>query len=563
MTRCSSIMLAAMLTVPAAALADNHFQDMARDALRDAQRFTDYTQERAEETLAIPVETDLPQSDMTTGDLQDAGLLAAGSASTEGTAYSTFSGNIADWGVSSTDQSLLSVADGAVSDPDALVDPNTFTTSGGACTVDDFSDAPPFQRVCSLQRDIYQSSCTSTAEIEVTRVQLHSCSRELVPFYGWAETCGPELDAAPSCTAQQTVCNFAIGTQCYDEVTYYSCEHTPGSTIVGNPVGSPTYSDPVITWTNSCDANYAASRCYNPVETCVSGPSVEDVNGLLVPMDCTERQTSYTCAAETYTSDCAPFETDPACRLESSVCYSMDPDGVCGAFEQTYACGSSGSEAFDASCEAVNVCVGGTCQSIPQEANDDIVLALVGVEALNTLADELQHDASVLDALSGDLNGDFDVAYFTATERNCRIGVLGTINCCQDSGWALGSIAECSASEVTLYGAQEAGAAVYMETFCSSEFLFLCAQRSRRYCTFNSRIARIISEQGQRQLYGAFDCRAMTQEELEAVDWSRIDFSAAFAEMFNNVGSIAPSDLTGLIQENIIVSQPQVVDIYE
>nr|WP_253269182.1 conjugal transfer protein TraN [Roseobacter sp. HKCCD8198] len=303
--------------------------------------------------------------------------------------------------------------------------------------------------------------------------------------------------------------------------------------------------------------------CGAPVTTCTSGPSVEVVNDELVPMTCTEEQTEWTCASTEYMSDCGSLETDPGCSLTNSVCYAMDEDGVCGTFEQTYQCGSQDSQAFDATCEAVNVTVGGVTQSIPHNTSDDIGHALVGIETLNTLATEFEHDMSLADRLLGNVNDDFDVQYFSATRRRCRVGILRSINCCRDSGWALGVIAECNEDEVALYGALQAGSAVYMSTYCSERLLFVCAERSRRYCTYNSRIARIISEQGQRQLYGSFSCRAMTQEELNEIDWNRIDFSSAFGEAFETVGSIAPSDLSGLIQDNILLSHPEVRDVYE
>jgi len=543
--------------------AENHFQGMAQDALDDAQVFTDYTRDTADDVLGIPVETDLPQSDMLPGDLEDAGLITSTTDTTEGHAFGAISDNITDWGVAAFDQSLLGAADAAVSDPGALVDPATFSTSGGACTVDNFEEAPLLQRVCNRAREGVLATCTSTANITVIRTETHECTTLVDPITGTDLGCNPELETVSSCTVVEERCENSFEGVCLENVSVYSCSSDSEIPITGNQVGSTSFSEPIVTWSESCEPAFSAPSCTEPVTACTSGATVEDMNGVLVPMDCTVEETVWSCAAQSYSSDCGVFETDTGCSLQSSVCYTVDADGFCGGYEDTYRCGGAPTQAFDATCEAVNVCVGGTCQSVPQESNEDLAPALIGVEMLNNMASELDHDATIIDALLGNVDGDFDVQYFTATRRRCRIGSFGTINCCADSGWALGSIAECNSSEVALYGAKEAGAAVYLSTYCSNRALFFCVQRSRRYCTYNSRIARIISEQGLRQLYGSFECRAMTQEEMEAIDFSLIDFSAAFGDMFEGVGSIAPNDLSGLIQDNILLSQPEIQDVYE
>ena len=542
------------------------YQGLAEDAFSNAQRFNDYDRSTAEDVLGVPVETELPQSSMGTGDLEDAGLIMSGSDTTEGNAYSTFHNNVNDWSVSAADQSLLGVADAAVSNPDTLVDPATISTSGGGCSVESFKDAPLFQRVCNRARTQTTSVCTSTAEITVTKTQQHRCEVRggfIDLIFGGAR-CRDNLIAADYCNmTSDGRCPGHIFGNCSPRVYEFVCSSDEPMTVVGNPVGPVIVNDPIITWSETCEDDFSSMLCGAPVTTCTSGPSVEVVNDELVPMECTEERTEWTCASTEYMSDCGSLETDPGCSLTSSVCYAMDEDGVCGAFEQTYQCGSQDSQAFDATCEAVNVTVGGVTQSIPHNTSDDIGHALVGIETLNTLATEFEHDMSLADRLLGNVEDDFDVQYFSATARRCRVGILRTINCCRDSGWALGVITDCSEDEVALYGALQAGSAVYMSTYCSERLLFVCAERSRRYCTYNSRIARIISEQGQRQLYGSFSCRALTQEELDAIDWNRIDFSSAFGEAFETVGSIAPSDLSGLIQDNILLSHPEVRDVYE
>jgi hypothetical protein len=541
------------------AASENHFQDLARDALRDAQRFNDYTRDRAEEVLSIPVETDLPQSDMSPGDLEDGGILAATGDTVQGRAYTTFSDGISNWGVAAADQGDLALADGAVADPNAIIDPDLFETSGGICTVDEFEDGPVFERVCTSIRDISTVTCEATAEVSV----LHTATFECEGLVGFAPEC-EALVAYPTCGISSQECLvYLFPGQCLDYRWEYTCSTETSFNFPNTQIGPTETSDPIVTWNETCPAEYDPLRCTAGETTCTSGPTVVDIGGVLVPLDCAVQETAHQCASNTYSSDCDVFEADASCSLLSSECYDLHPDGICGAYENTFRCGSATSQDFDASCEAVNVCVGETCQSIPNEQNTDIGDALLGVEILNTLVQDNAHNFYYEDIINDPDALAAGLQYFAARRRSCRIGILGTLNCCRDSGWALGTIAECNEDEVELFAAQEAGTAVYQSTYCSEHLVLFCAQRSRRYCIFNSKIARIISEQGQEQIYGFFACRSLTQEELEQIDFSQIDFADAFGDLFDNVGEINPTDLSGLVQDNILLAQPEVRDVYE
>lgn len=72
-------------------------------------------------------------------------------------------------------------------------------------------------------------------------------------------------------------------------------------------------------------------------------------------------------------------------------------------------------------------------------------------------------------------------------------------------------------------------------TYCTKKIEFIgCVQKETSYCCFNSRMARIIHEQGRPQLaafqdgWGAVkspDCRGLTPEQFQALDFSEIDMS--------------------------------------
>lgn len=84
------------------------------------------------------------------------------------------------------------------------------------------------------------------------------------------------------------------------------------------------------------------------------------------------------------------------------------------------------------------------------------------------------------------------------------------------------------------------GMCVEIGSYCSSRILGICFQRSRSHCCFNTRLGRIIQEQGRPQLkafaggWGPVktpNCRGFTPEEFQALDFSRMDLSEYYSEI--------------------------------
>ena len=78
-------------------------------------------------------------------------------------------------------------------------------------------------------------------------------------------------------------------------------------------------------------------------------------------------------------------------------------------------------------------------------------------------------------------------------------------------------------------------------TYCSSKILGICVQKAKGHCCFNTRLGRIIQEQGRPQLI-AFNeigwgtpknpyCRGFTPEEFQALDFSKMDLSEYYADI--------------------------------
>lgn len=94
---------------------------------------------------------------------------------------------------------------------------------------------------------------------------------------------------------------------------------------------------------------------------------------------------------------------------------------------------------------------------------------------------------------------------------------------------------------------------VNIGTYCSKKVAKVCFEKKKSYCCYNSRLARIINEQGRAQIGKSWgspknpDCSGFTPQEFEKIDFSQIDLSEFISEIMAN---IKMPDLSG-IQQNI------------
>jgi conjugal transfer mating pair stabilization protein TraN len=97
-------------------------------------------------------------------------------------------------------------------------------------------------------------------------------------------------------------------------------------------------------------------------------------------------------------------------------------------------------------------------------------------------------------------------------------------------------------------------------SYCASSFLGICLQKARGHCCFNTKLGRIIQEQGRPQLK-AFNgnlwgtpknpmCRGFTPDEFQALDFSKMDLSEYYA------------DIEARAQSDIQIDMKERVDAY-
>ena len=105
------------------------------------------------------------------------------------------------------------------------------------------------------------------------------------------------------------------------------------------------------------------------------------------------------------------------------------------------------------------------------------------------------------------------------------------------------------------------GLCAYVGTYCSDKFLGVCLTKKKVYCCFESKLSRILQEQGRKQLPKPWDkpkeeqCEGFTLDEFARLDLSRMDFSEVYAE-FTDAARL-PDEL-----ETSILIQQKIDDYY-
>jgi conjugal transfer mating pair stabilization protein TraN len=130
----------------------------------------------------------------------------------------------------------------------------------------------------------------------------------------------------------------------------------------------------------------------------------------------------------------------------------------------------------------------------------------------------------------------------------------------------ISELLSCEEAEKLLAMHREANLCVPVGTFCSKRVPIIktCIEQTQSYCCFNSRLARIIQEQGRGQLGKGWgsgkhpDCAGFTPAEFQQIDFSRIDLSEFIAEVVASVR--VPS--ASAIGQNVQSSVQQRVESY-
>lgn len=463
--------------------------------------------------------------------------------------------------------------------------PTGATLSGNQCVT---TSSQPAATAYGCPAGYTLSGTTCTGSGTQTASVTYSCPA------GWTQT-------GTNCTLSSTIaaspayaCPTGMtlsGTQCLASqaaTPEYSCPTgfiVDGSTCTQRQTqtATATYSCPAGTTVSgaNCIATVATTgsggangmNCMPPTQVCVdSSPATRIVDGVAVTHDCWQWQATYQCGTLTSANDCPTLQAKSNCSFDHEVCLDDPPSGTCQVRSEIYKCttpsASTGSTAY--SCSGDVYCLDGSCTQIPRSSSPDLAKTLVAINAM------------------GDATKQFDttnLTIFDGQATGCHKPLFGLVNCCAGkvSGLLTGASAVtamtglltgnftmllglvtqflpllmCSREEMLLDVKDRVGLCHYVGEYCSSHFLFVCATMRKTYCCFQSKLARVIQEQGKAQLgldFGSAkspNCSGFTVDQFSRLDLSRMDFTEVFSDFTSAVSLPNSLQTSAEIQQKV------------
>ncbi|EKE8258397.1 type-F conjugative transfer system mating-pair stabilization protein TraN [Salmonella enterica] len=305
---------------------------------------------------------------------------------------------------------------------------------------------------------------------------------------------------------------------------------------------------PRVEWSESCpfsksEGAMTGSQCVEPGGT---RSVVVEGKTYSIHQDCWKWQDTYLTQTETE-GTCGEYMKDSACTVTRSQCADT-VDGFCVSQQVTYSCErkKTGNGQI---CGGEFFCTDGSCAQ-GQTGTSNMFGQAVSVLAAVAAAGE---DVA-------ELNGE-NVRAFTGEAKSCKKMAAGFNNCCKDSGWGQDvGLSSCSSDEKALGKAKEKKLTVYVGEYCSKKVLGVCLEKKRGYCQFDSKLARIVQEQGRRDQLGVGfgsgkspDCRGITVDELQRLDFGVMNFSDFYSDL--DAGSEIPEDQALLKKAQDIIAE--------
>lgn len=265
--------------------------------------------------------------------------------------------------------------------------------------------------------------------------------------------------------------------------------------------------------------------------SCLESGGEKIIHGTQVTRNCWRWSDLYTLLdPPIYTKDpdCAEL-VKSGCGYISSSCVEEGPT-YCKKRLLSYSCSSKEAAKFVEICGNEFICSDNKCTEEYQKYNpatSDLKKAVTAMEVAKELASELNINK---------------LSVFKGVNKECKEHILGFKNCCKAKGWGVNiGITNCSSDEQELGLAREAGKAHFIGAYKVGNTL---NRRSYQvYCIYPSKLARIITEQGKKQLGKGFgdpkspDCSGFTQTELESINFDLIDFSEFYSDAIKMVNT--------------------------
>ncbi len=288
-------------------------------------------------------------------------------------------------------------------------------------------------------------------------------------------------------------------------------------------------------WVSNCEKleeRVDQGLCHYDTKECTQGPQTRIIEGISITKACWEEKLTYACDFPTK-DNCSPLRAR-GCVQINSVC-KQSVGNTCVAYTQTYQCKGGSKNSYHITGGNTPFCLDGSCRDQSWEANDEMMSSVAQLSLLK------------------DMKGKFN-SIFTGEEHQCSKHILSFKDCCgSGKGWgkSLG-LGGCSANEKLLQVKRQSRLCHYVGTYCAKKKLGVCIKKKSSFCCFGSKLLKAFQEQGRQQIGLGWGepkhplCRGFTIEEIQRIDFSKLDLSEVFEDLMKNytpdkMGNMSPT----------------------
>lgn len=285
-----------------------------------------------------------------------------------------------------------------------------------------------------------------------------------------------------------------------------------------------------IQWTDSCPADMGDAVKMSEVCSDPGGTRSVTVGGKAYSLysDCWGYTTQWN-VFEDDTNTCQAYIDNPNCSEGTRTC-TQKIGNLCVYSKLTYQCAHT-VKSTGYICGSEFYCSDGSCSAMQAGQNQNFEAAVSQLAALAAAG----KDFAGMDPDS--------VTAFTGKAMACRKSAAGFSNCCKSGGWGQDAgLAQCNTEEKEIGTGKEKKLVVKVGSYCSKKVLGVCLQQKEGYCVFDSKLARIVQEQGRRDQLGISfgsgsnpDCRGIRVAELQGIKFDHIDFSDFYDDLNSNI----------------------------
>ena len=243
------------------------------------------------------------------------------------------------------------------------------------------------------------------------------------------------------------------------------------------------------------------------------------------------------------------------CRLIKTECLDNEPKVVDGetitreCWKQRLECPEQVTEKVTDVTNAKWFGLNGECSGAAFEPNNEFASSIAELSIFGAMQKEID----------GGLNN-----LFRGQNNQCRKTGFGVKDCCEKlGGWAVDfNLTGCNEEERLLAEKRHNKLCHEIGTYKTSKELLVIPKQKTSFCCFTSKLARILHEEGRKQLphmgWGDAEspnCRGFTVEELSRLNFERMNLSELFSDVMQKVKPVDVNKLNLQIQDKFKLLQ--------